>query len=956
MMDERSRQSNALRSSLRALNFSNPVLYIVIALLVVAALLLPPISLIARVQERGYTRVGNGAEALSHPDGLTLAVNGAADVAVKVDAIALQTLQEEKAGDGWERARQALPAHLTLRSPIYEISTRGPVEGEVQISVALPKDAEAGQTLDLYTWDSAAWRWLPSRIDRTAGVMASQLDALPSALAVVQVGARTTIAGAEASAEQPLPDGAEATLNEVYPVGLMLGADGALAGAVEDIAWTGKANVLPVVRNYGAGSDGNALTTILTNADARGRHVAALAQAAVGYTGLVLDYQGLDPSLRAAYVDFVRESANALHAQGFQLGVIAGPAALSGSDWNTGAYDWRGLGTAADVFFVPGPQDPAAYDVDGPAQALMNWAIGEVDRARIMLLVSAASVDQLGSAFVPISDDAALRYYGRLAPENTDVAPMVGTPMPVIIRGGATPLVFDEAAMTYRYSYESSGEMHTIWLSSPPALAQRLRWAGVYLLRGVALRDLFREPGAVDRVAALAAVLAPQARSAQAGAGDGPAILWTIRDPSGRVITQTTALDASRFELNADAPGAYEIGASVGAAPLGELSVAVAAQPTPTPKATNTPVGTATNTPTSTNTPPPTNTPGPSPTPRPTNTTGPTATTGPTNTPRPTNPPPPPPPGGGGGFELGGHVDGFGYPDQMRYAGMWWVKRQVRYSLGDDPNNVGWMIDQAHGAGFKILLGIVGHTWEMGAGDYFDQYAAFVGGVAARGADAIEVWNEMNIDREWPSGQISAGSYTDLLRRAYASINAGNPNTLVISGALAPTGYFGGCHGGGCDDAPYLAGMVASGALNHMDCVGIHYNEGILSPDATSGDPRGSGEHYTRYYWGMVNTYWNIVGGARRLCFTELGYLSPEGYGPLPPTFAWAGDTSVAEHAEWLGRSAQLSRNSGRVRIQIVWNVDFTYYGDDPMAGYAIIRPGGGCPACETLRAATGGR
>jgi hypothetical protein len=42
--------------------------------------------------------------------------------------------------------------------------------------------------------------------------------------------------------------------------------------------------------------------------------------------------------------------------------------------------------------------------------------------------------------------------------------------------------------------------------------------------------------------------------------------------------------------------------------------------------------------------------------------------------------------------------------------------------------------------------------------------------------------------------------------------------------------------------------------------------------------------------------------------------------------------------------------------MMIVFNVDFTLYGDDPQAGYAIIRPGGSCPACETLRAVTGGR
>ena len=39
----------------------------------------------------------------------------------------------------------------------------------------------------------------------------------------------------------------------------------------------------------------------------------------------------------------------------------------------------------------------------------------------------------------------------------------------------------------------------------------------------------------------------------------------------------------------------------------------------------------------------------------------------------------------------------------------------------------------------------------------------------------------------------------------------------------------------------------------------------------------------------------------------------------------------------------------------IVFNVDFTVYGDDPQAGFAIIRPGGACPACDSLHAVTGG-
>jgi hypothetical protein len=33
----------------------------------------------------------------------------------------------------------------------------------------------------------------------------------------------------------------------------------------------------------------------------------------------------------------------------------------------------------------------------------------------------------------------------------------------------------------------------------------------------------------------------------------------------------------------------------------------------------------------------------------------------------------------------------------------------------------------------------------------------------------------------------------------------------------------------------------------------------------------------------------------------------------------------------------------------IVWNVDFSGGGSDPQGMYAIVRPGGGCPACTAL-------
>lgn len=307
-----------------------------------------------------------------------------------------------------------------------------------------------------------------------------------------------------------------------------------------------------------------------------------------------------------------------------------------------------------------------------------------------------------------------------------------------------------------------------------------------------------------------------------------------------------------------------------------------------------------------------------------------------------------------GSLELGGHVFNFGSSQFMKSAGMTWAKSQIRWSRGQPANIVQGVVDAARANGFKVMLSINGVPSEMGQdlSAYYQEFAAFVGSVASTyHPEAIEVWNEPNIDREWPAGRISPSGYKQMLQLAYNAIKAVSPQTMVISGAPAPTGFFGGgCSGAGCDDRPFLQQVANAGGTSYLDCVGIHYNEGVLSPDATSGDPRGNPSHYTRYYSSMVNTYRGIF-PSKPLCFTELGYLSPEGFGALPPSFAWAANTSAAEQAQWLARAVTLSRQRGYIRLFIVWNVDATLYGADPQAGYAIIR-NGQCQACSGLAAA----
>jgi len=307
-----------------------------------------------------------------------------------------------------------------------------------------------------------------------------------------------------------------------------------------------------------------------------------------------------------------------------------------------------------------------------------------------------------------------------------------------------------------------------------------------------------------------------------------------------------------------------------------------------------------------------------------------------------------------GGFEIGAHIHGTNFLGQMRDIGMTWVKYQV-VMPGGAPDLSG-IISTVHGAGMKILVGAVGDRGRAADPGYHEEFARHLAAIAQQGADAIEVWNEPNLDREYGgsgNGQVNPENYANMLRAAYGAIKSVNPNTLVISGAPAPTGYRGGgCDNVICDDQPFLQRLAATGAAQWMDCIGAHHNGSPNPPDLRSGGP--TGDHPSWYFWGTLDVTYNAFRGQRPVCWTELGYVTGEGIGPLPGGFAWGSNITLQNQADWLARAAQLSRDSGKVRLMIIWNADFRQWDEDPQAGYSIFRPNGECRACGTLRAVMG--
>jgi uncharacterized protein YgiM (DUF1202 family) len=314
------------------------------------------------------------------------------------------------------------------------------------------------------------------------------------------------------------------------------------------------------------------------------------------------------------------------------------------------------------------------------------------------------------------------------------------------------------------------------------------------------------------------------------------------------------------------------------------------------------------------------------------------------------------PKGNVGGFELGGHIKTTDFLGQMAGVGMTWVKYQV-VMPGGAPDISG-ILNAVKGNGMKLLVGAIGDRGRASDVNYHKEFASKLAALAAQGVDAIEVWNEPNLDREYGgsgNGQVNPENYANMLREAYGAIKAANPNTMVIGGATAPTGFYGGgCSNAGCDDAPFVQRLAAAGGAQWMDCMGAHHNGTMVGPDQRSDAPVGSSSHHGWYFWGTLDVNWNAFGGKMPICWTELGYVTGEGIGSLPGGFAWGSSITLDNQAQWLARAAQLSRESGKVKIMIIWNIDFRQWDDDPQAGFSIFRPNGSCPACNTLKTVMG--
>ncbi len=322
--------------------------------------------------------------------------------------------------------------------------------------------------------------------------------------------------------------------------------------------------------------------------------------------------------------------------------------------------------------------------------------------------------------------------------------------------------------------------------------------------------------------------------------------------------------------------------------------------------------------------------------------------------------------------------------------GLDWIKAQIQWWLIEPSSDADqWffydgVVEQAYAHDLKLMLSVVGSPeWTRAVGghngppDDYQEYANFLTRLLTRydgQVHAIEVWNEQNLDREWATGNpISPEEYVEFLRVAYEAIKAHDPNIIVISGALSPTGP--GDWVRWADDFEYMDRALAAGMLNYTDCVGVHHNGYNVPPDVRVEDTNTIPEAQTAVFRGpfdnqytgdQLNHLWTfrttIEGYAQRvqaadpnmkLCVTEFGWASSEGYNEIPAGFEFAQDNTLQEQADYIVQAYQQMYDSGAVWLTFLFNFDFGNKGsgptDDPTPYSIVDKNGAPRPAFGAL-------
>lgn len=272
-----------------------------------------------------------------------------------------------------------------------------------------------------------------------------------------------------------------------------------------------------------------------------------------------------------------------------------------------------------------------------------------------------------------------------------------------------------------------------------------------------------------------------------------------------------------------------------------------------------------------------------------------------------------------------------------------WVKHPIDWSRYEPTqgniefDEIDFIVATLEETGADIMLSVVNSPDWARPGvegiapptNYLD-YANFVGALASRYGTrvaAYEIWDQPNVASNWNGKALTATEYIGLLNGAYLAIKAAQPEVVVVSAGLAPTG--GGP--GAVNDRDYLRALYAAGLAEVSDGVGAHPYGWANSPDSTccetNPDITNFDDHPSFFFRETLQDYRQIMleagDGETFIWVTEFGWGSNENFPIQPPEgFSFIENVTLDEQAQYLERAFTLADELEYVGPMFAWNMN----------------------------------
>jgi len=294
----------------------------------------------------------------------------------------------------------------------------------------------------------------------------------------------------------------------------------------------------------------------------------------------------------------------------------------------------------------------------------------------------------------------------------------------------------------------------------------------------------------------------------------------------------------------------------------------------------------------------------------------------------------------------------------VRDMGFGWVKQKfnwydIELAPGEyDWQRADWIVTMVEKYGLKLLIRLDGippwarvdpATAEALVPVELAAFADYCGAVAARyrgRVAAYEVWNEPNLAREWAGQPPDPVGYVALLKACYLALKAADPQAIVLSAGMAPTGTDDPAVA--MPDDKFIELMYVAGAAPYFDLLGVHapgfMNPPERSPDETEADPDLQARWITfRRVEDLRALMIEHGDAAKQIAITEMGWTTDR----VNPGYSWFAVTEE-QQADYLVRAYQFARQNWSPWIglmSMIYITDPFWTEADEQYWWAITRP-----------------